>query len=199
MTISINSELLPEYDLTAAEATFLLFTAQDIPMPTPVKSLIDKGFIDVRYCEGQPCGYFITQKGTNTLESLLLKSDKVVGDSKIVLRVDKLVPKLQECFPTGKKPGTPFYWRGNKTDIKKKLLSFIKKYGNDYTDDEIIEATKSYVEGFNGQYKFMRLLQYFIWKEEVKDGTKVTISELANHLENAESEESKEDWTTKLV
>ena len=46
----------------------------------------------------------------------------------------------------------------------------------------------------------MRLLQYFIWKEEVKDGTKVPISELANYIENEGQTDSLTDnWTTTLV
>ena len=46
----------------------------------------------------------------------------------------------------------------------------------------------------------MRLLQYFIWKEEVKDGTKVPISELANYIENAGQESDlTNNWTTTLV
>ena len=61
------------------------------------------------------------------------------------------------------------------------------------------KSTQAYVSGFNGEYKFMRLLQYFIWKEEVKDGTKVPISELANYIENADqTNEMSVDWTSTL-
>lgn len=73
----------------------------------------------------------------------------------------------------------------------------IKKNGEEMSEMSIIKATEAYVSGFNGDYKYMRLLQYFIWKEEIKDGSKVPISELANYIENAGQEDQK-DWEITL-
>ena len=43
----------------------------------------------------------------------------------------------------------------------------------------------------------MRLLKYFIWKEEIKDGSKVLVSELADIIENG-NQVTNDDWTTEL-
>ena len=56
----------------------------------------------------------------------------------------------------------------------------------------------------NGNYQFMRLLKYFIWKDERKlmeDGTIKIIesSELCNYLENSGQENNtNNDWTSNL-
>ena len=68
---------------------------------------------------------------------------------------------------------------------------FFKKYGADYTDEQIIQATKSYVESFNGDYRFMRVLKYFIFKEEKgADGMVESTSDLINRIDNAGQEDT---------
>lgn len=67
---------------------------------------------------------------------------------------------------------------------------FFKMYDK-YDDATIIDATKKYVESFNGSYEYMRLLKYFIWKDEKKlnsDGGYYVeeASDLASFIENKE-------------
>ena len=101
-----------------------------------------------------------------------------------------------QIFPQGKKPGTPYYWKCNKREISLKLKSFFKLYGVKYTEEEILSAAHRYVESFNGDYRFMRLLKYFIWKKE--DGEE--ISELATFIDNDGQEDSDygESWVNEL-
>lgn len=200
MIIYLNSEVIEKSSLSLGEILFILAIQNKVNFPESEESLRKKGFISVAYDKEThlSAGYFVTNKGNQAMNSVILDSDKLVGTKDIVDRVDYLVAQLQSIYPEGKNYNNQ-YWRGNKTDIKRKLQIFFKKYGDSYTDEQIIKATKAYVSGFNGDYKFMRLLQYFIWKEEVKDGTKVPISDLANYIENAGQENDlTEDWTSSL-
>ncbi len=84
-------------------------------------------------------------------------------------RCDALAPKLMEIYPMGKKPGTNNQWRGYKGGVSEKLQKLIFG-GETFTDEEAIEATKAYVTGFNGMYTNMRVLPYFLGKNEVVGG-----------------------------
>jgi hypothetical protein len=70
------------------------------------------------------------------------------------------------------------------------------KYG-DYPDEDIINATKKYVNSFNGNYQYMQLLKYFIWKNKVTGGELIDgrvvgevekQSQLAAYIEDTEEE-----------
>ena len=84
------------------------------------------------------------------------------------------------------------------------MKKFFKLYDNTYTDEQILNATKNYVTNFNGNYNYMRVLKYFIWKDEKKlheDGKMgvVEVSDLANYIENADStNDLKDEWTSTL-
>lgn len=200
MTISLNDKIIKKSEVSLGEVLLMIAIQNNVDFIAAEKELKKKGFISTSYNKDThlPIGLFITSKGNSTLNNIILDSDKSVGTDDFNQRIELLVPQLQAIYPEGKNFNNQ-YWRGNKTDIKRKLQTFFKKYGNEYTDEQIIKATQSYVSGFNGEYKFMRLLQYFIWKEEVKDGTKVPISELANYLENAgQTNEMSIDWTSTL-
>lgn len=200
MTISLNDEVISRSGVSLGEVLLMIAAQNNVDFSVAEKELKKKGFISVSY-DGEthlPVGLFVTTTGNKVLNNIILDSDKSVGTNDFNQRIELLVPQLQSIYPEGKNFNNQ-YWRGNKTDIKRKLQTFFKKYGNDFTDEQIIKATQAYVSGFNGDYKFMRLLQYFIWKEEIKDGTKVSISELANYIENADqTDEMSVDWTSTL-
>lgn len=196
---SLSKEALDKNNISLEEVLFLIITANKIDFTGIEESLVSKGFISTEYNkEYKPIGLFVTNKGKETLNKVSMDSEKTIDADGIDERIKNLVPQLQVIFPKGVNFNNQ-YWRGNKSDITIKLKKFFQKYG-DYTDEQILEATRAYVQGFNGNYKFMRLLQYFIWKEEMKDGTKVRVSELANYLENAgQTNDLREDWTSSLV
>ena len=102
-----------------------------------------------------------------------------------------LATELKNIFPKGRKEGTNFYWADGVALIVKRLKIFIKKYGDIYTEEQIIKAAKKYVESFNGDYRYMKLLKYFIFKEEIESST----SDLLTYIENAEEESDlKNNW-----
>ena len=135
--------------------------------------------------------YLLTMHWDDELQKVLLESDAEIPKDN---DLNYLVGQLREIFPKGIKTGSAA-WRGNKREITLRLQKFFKIYDK-YTDEEIIDATKKYVESFNGNYTYMRILKYFILKDEVKvgeDGVRYIeqVSELANFLEN-EMEQSQD-------
>lgn len=200
MTISLNDKVIENNGLSIGEVLLMIAIQNDIDFNDAEKSLREKGFISASYNKEThlPIGVFITPIGSNVLNNIILDSDKSIDSNSFNSRIETLVLELQSIYPSGKNFNNQ-HWRGNKTDIKRKLQAFFKRYGNDYSDEQIINATKAYVTSFNGDYKFMRLLQYFIWKEEIKDGSKILVSKLADYIENAGQEEKTgNDWTTLL-
>jgi hypothetical protein len=103
---------------------------------------------------------------------------------------------------------TPYYFRCNNSEVVKKLKTFFARYGN-YTNEEILNATRRYVNSFGGNYqqRGFRLLKYFIFKDDVKPGPDgqghvESLSPLLDFLENreeSEGESNNSDWTTKLI
>ena len=144
---------------------------------------------------------YVTEPWANRIARVLLLSDKTVPKED---RLDKLVKQLMDLFPKGTKEGTSVYWKGNLKDNKLKLQKFFKLYGNTYTDEQIITATKKYVESFNGNYAYMRALKYFIWKDEKKVGADgkayiEEVSDLASYIENEDQVNTTNDgWTAEF-
>lgn len=199
--IVLSRGIIEKNDISVSSAIFLLALANNVDYSVAQKELVAKGLISEKLNAEtfEKEGYFITRKGGKVLESIIIDSETKDKAPDFQIRVDNLVPQMQEIYPKGKNFNNQ-YWRGNKTDIRRRLLTFFKKYGEEYTDEQILTATRAYVKGFNGEYKFMRLLQYFIWKEEIKDGTKVPTSDLANYMENEgqENESLTTDWMNTL-
>lgn len=146
-------------------------------------------------------GFLVTQRWDSVCSDILLSADKSVPSDK---RLIPLIESLMEIFPYGKKEGTSLYWRGNKKDNRERLQKFFKLYGNKYSDEQILQAAKKYVESFNGQYAYMRTLKYFIWKDERKINNEgkayiEEVSDLASYIENAGQEENlRNDWISTL-
>ena len=141
--------------------------------------------------------YTITNRGINLFSDIVLNSDRNIAESSN--SISELASKLREIYPTGKMPGTTYYYKGNLQDIEKKLKSFKKRYGN-YTDEDIIKATENYIKSFNGNYTYLKLLKYFIWKDEKRDGETIATSVLADWIENEGQEDClSNDWTSTLV
>jgi hypothetical protein len=122
----------------------------------------------------------------------------------INLRALELAPKLIEIFPSGKKPGTNLYWKGSKMEIVTKLKKFLNMFGEEYSNEDIIDATQRYVQSFNGSYGYMRVLKYFIWKNILRVGEESNsieeVSDLATWLENKGNDDAlRQDWLAELI
>ena len=143
--------------------------------------------------------YLVTQHWSDVLDEILADSSGVVEKSDDDLL--KLAQKMRELYPQGKMTDrfgrpTPYYYRCNNSEVVKKLKKFFTIFGN-FSDEEILSATRRYVASFRGNYTGMRLIKYFILKDDVRPsedgaGHVEQISDLATFLENKESEEEVE-------
>lgn len=194
MNITINDDICNKYGLSLPELLTILVLKYD-SIENILTSLEAKGAIVKDVFEG----HLVTQRWDDIASSILLDSDT---DSQSPDRISNLAAKLMEVFPKEKKAGTNHYFRGNVKDTSLKLKKFFKLYGNKYSDEQIINAAKAYVSSFNGNYTYMRILKYFIWKPEKKmnEEGKMYIeetSDLATWIEN-EGGTNNQDWEVEL-
>lgn len=148
-----------------------------------VTNMLNRGIITLDlFKQGSPD---ITSKWKSKVDSFLVSDEQ---------RLETLALKVQDCFPKQKLMyangrESPFYFRCNKTEIKNKLKKFLDIYG-EVSDDDIIDATKRYVDTYAPKgYLGMRLAKYFILKDDkrltVDDEVHVEqLSDLATFLEN---------------
>ena len=197
-TVCLNKKAAQQNGITIDEALLMLVIHNKADLERAEKALIQKGLITAERNDlFQQVGWRLTNKGTEVLDSVIMDSDK---EQEPQDRLIQLATRLKEIFPKGKKDGTNYYWADGVALIVRRLKLFFKKYGNKFTDEQIIQATSKYVQGFNGNYQYMRLLKYFIFKEKVgANGEVEGDSELISYIENAGQEENlRNDWTSSL-
>ena len=132
--------------------------------------------------------------------NLVLKGDKeifIVKDSEYI----ELATELRELYPAGRKDGTTYMWRGTTAEVAKKLKTLVVKYGYTLDREKVIKATKDYISSFNGNYRYMQLLKYFILKSvKDADGNTEVKSELMSLIENSgQIDTQKDDWMSTMV
>lgn len=198
MKISIDEEVCKKYNISISEVLALLLIKSDVNISYLFSNLEDKKMIIKDIINNT---YLITQRWDDVLCSVLLDSD---SSKEKPDRIENLALKLMAIFPKEKKAGTCHYFRGNKKDITLKLKKFFKLYGGQYSDEQILNAAKNYVDSFNGNYSYMRILKYFIWKDEKKinEEGKAYIeetSDLATWIENEGQSEHNSEWTGELI
>ena len=142
--------------------------------------------------------YLVTQHWSDELDEIIADSSDAVKKTDEELLA--LAKKMRELYPQGKmvnragKP-TPYYYRCNNNEVVKKLKKFFTIFG-DVSEEDILDATKRYVESYHGDYRGMRLIKYFILKDGVKEGEDGNyveqISDLATFLENKEGDGEEE-------
>ena len=198
MTISLNKNAIQQNGLTVDEALLLLSIHNNVDFNSAKQSLINKGFITAQLnAEMKPIGWRVTNKGIQILDDTIIDSDKY---QEPVERLEPLAQSLKNLFPKGKKDGTNYYWADGVALIVRRLKLFFKKYGNTYSNEQIIKATEKYVKSFNGNYRFMKLLKYFIFKEKIGAGGDIEgESDLITYIENCnEDDVIKNDWEVTL-
>lgn len=207
MDIVLKTERFIENGLTRDEVFYLMLMYYKSDIPSVQQSLIEKGYITR---DGDIFKDFrITDKGLTNLESIILDSDDNVPKKDRTLLC--LALEMQALFPKGSKEGGSS-WKGSQREIMLKLQKWYKLYGTHvdeygeervWTHEEILNATKRYVDSFNGNYKFMRQLKYFILKFDKKidalgKGYTEEVSDLATFLENTDTDYNNTEWQVDL-
>ena len=193
MKYIIDTDILKNIDLSLAEFGTLLYyidRKDSNEFDKITESLWTKGYLikDLH-------GYIIEPHSFEKLQVILAECNnpESVND-----RASLLADKLRDIYPSGKIFNTNYYYKCNRQDIINKLKTFFKMYGTKYTDEQIINATQKYVNSFNGNYAYLKLLKYFIWKDERLKGESVQ-SLLADFIENESAEgTTNTDWTVEL-
>lgn len=198
MKITIDEDVCNHYGLTLTEVLCLLLANRTENAIEEIKKLTHNGMLIEKEEDGKPV-IKVLQHANYNLMGVLNESDQKLPQKE---DIEKLAAKLRELFPAGMKTGNAM-WRGNIRDLTLRLQKFFKLYGSQYTFDQIYDATKKYVESFNGNYTYMRTLKYFIMKSEVKfdeEGNRhiEDVSDLANFLENDCVREDNDDWLLEL-
>lgn len=198
ITICLNKKAAQQNGITIDEALLMLVIHNKADLERAERALIQKGLITAERDDlFKQTGWRLTNRGAEVLDSAILDSDK---EQEPQDKITQLAARLKEIFPKGKKDGTNYYWVEGVALIVRRLKLFFKKYGNEFTDEQIIQAAEKYVQGFNGNYQYMRLLKYFIFKEKVgANGEVEGDSELISYIENSGHEEDlRNDWTSTL-
>lgn len=181
-------------DLPSLFATLLVKTGADIEQV--FSDLVKKEVL----VKGMLGGYSVTSRWSDVCNNILLTSEKTIPKDE---ELEPLALELMSIVPQTKMPGTPYYYKCNKREIILKLKKFFKLYGM-YPYEDIVNATKRYVASFNGDYRYMKLLKYFIMKDERRidadgKGYVEETSMLATELENKESSDVNSDnWVNEL-
>lgn len=187
MKIIIDSVVLEEDGFTLQEFSVLLYYiggGKGILNEELCNALWDKGFL-VKDIEG----YILDNNKLSQIQDWMSRSNiqGSVGD-----RLTILADRMRAEYPEGKKPGTIYYWKDSTQVIAKRLSLFMRKFSDKYSDDQIVAATRDYVKSHNGDYTFMQLLKYFIYKKGEDAGE--YNSQLMSYLNNAGQDNTNSDW-----
>lgn len=173
MTFQIDDKILEKYKLSQAQFSLLVASSYKYS-EEEISYLCKSGFLGKTIKpEDNIKQYFLAPKGLELINAIIAESIPMSSREEDVIQ--SLAQQMAELFPKGRKGDTNKYWRGNSNIVKQKLKVFFKKYGK-YSQEEILKATKKYIDSFNGNYTLMRILPYFIEKNNE--------SELLTTLEN---------------
>lgn len=194
MKITIDDKICLKHKLSIEEVLIALAVKYGKNLKETYENLLNREVL-VKDDEN----IYLTQHWNDVLDEIILDSNGAIDDEE---RLKNLANRMKEVYPKGKMPGTPYYYQCNTREIMLKLKKFFKIYGN-YADDDIVEATKRFVSSFNGNYKFLPLIKYFIFKDKLvmdEDGMQHVSPEspLATFLENKDNNENlasaSDDW-----
>lgn len=197
MRLTIDQSVLDKHNLTVSEFMVLYLSANSVNIKSCMDTLVTKGLADRNlFAEG---GIVLSDKVKDLVTTIAIDSDKSVVDKDA--EFIELANELRELYPAGRKEGTTYMWRGTTAEIAKKLKTLVVKYKYTFTKEQVIKATKEYISSFNGNYKKMRLLKYFILKSEKDADDNINvISELMTLIENeGQIEAQRNDWTSTLT
>ena len=197
MKLTIDQTILDKNNLTIEEFLVLFLSAREVDIGVISQSLVAKGLADKDlFSSGK---LVISDKVKNLISTISIESDKNVIDKDS--EFTELATELREIYPAGRKDGTTYMWRGTTAEVAKKLKTLVVKYGYTINREDVLKATKEYVNSFNGNYRYMQLLKYFILKSvKDADGNVDIKSELMSLIENSDQiDAQRDDWVSNMI
>ena len=195
MKLIIDKESCKKNGISLGEALALLAIANDVDIGKSTQVLVATGLVT----SAGGSKLRLTNKGSEKLSNVVIDSIEYTKSEED--RLSNLARKLQEIYPSGRKDGTNYLWRGTVAEIVRKLKTLETKYKFKFTDEQAIKATEAYVQSFNGNYRFMQLLKYFILKTgRDEDGNTEIKSEFMALIENeGHTDRIRDDWMSTMV
>ena len=197
MKLTIDQTILDKNNLTIEEFLVLFLSAREVDIGVISQSLVAKGLADKDlFSSGK---LVISDKVKDLISTISIDSDKNVIDKDS--EFTELATELREIYPAGRKDGTTYMWRGTTAEVAKKLKTLVVKYGYTINREDVLKATKEYVNSFNGNYRYMQLLKYFILKSvNDADGNVDIKSELMSLIENSDQIDAQRDhWVSNMI
>lgn len=197
MKLTIDQTILDKHNISIGEFMILYLSVNSIDIKECIESIIKKNLADRNLFSEN--SIVVSDKVKDLITTIIIDSDKNVIDKDSEFL--ELANEMRELYPKGKKEGTTYLWRGTTAEVAKKLKTLVVKYGYSFSKEQVLKATKEYVNSFNGNYKRMRLLKYFVLKSERDADNNINIiSELMSLIENeGQINEQREDWEATLV
>lgn len=202
MKYIIDTDLLNNNDVGIAGSLYLLSLYFNNPINSKeeFEKVNNKGYIFTKsFFNNEPKDIELTPEGIAEVERILLEStiEEKTKDNKD--RYIELANKLRDLYPKGRKEGTNLQWRDSAVIISTRLKAIVKKYDAKFTDEQAINATKKYIESFNGNFRFMQVLKYFIVKNKVVGGSVEQESQLLSYISNEGDDNTENnDWSAEL-
>lgn len=188
----LNGDVCARHGISLETAWAMIAVGAMLDMDRGLRQALDSGL--AFHKEGRLA---LTVHGAGLIDDILLECNPVSDED----RCTALARQLKDIFPKGKKEGTGYYWAEGVSLIARRIKLFFKKYGEQYSDEDILDAARRYVASFNGTYTYMRLLKYFIFKEKIgAAGDVESDSQLVTWIENKGQEDNDcRDWTAEVV
>jgi hypothetical protein len=180
MNITINEKLLEQYNLSVEEFLILYICSKNYNIKELLDTIIAKGYANKDVFNEYKA--VVSDNIKNLIVDIIINSDKKIIDKEKDFLA--LANKMRDLYPSGKKPGTNYSWKDSGIVIAQKLKTLVVKFGCSFTEKEALDATKKYIESFNGNYTYMQLLKYFILKNDKNTGD--IKSEFMTLIENKE-------------
>lgn len=198
-SLEVNKTTIEKLGYTTSEFFYLLSVVLG-NTDKHKESLLNKG--DVMLLSGEEGPYLeVTPLGLDRVESILTHIDSSSNQSsESTTDYFEIAEAMQNEYPKGRKDGTNYNWRGSTVINAARLKTLVQRYKVVLNKEEVVQATKNYVQSFNGDYRYMQILKYFIFKNENKNGSIELESQLMSYIENLGQEDTmKNDWTNNLV
>lgn len=200
MKYTIDEDVCNKHGISIEGLLYLLTLVLKKPITQDtIKEVWNLGAIIVNKTENGKILSASLDKAGENLVTEILDDSTITNSATSIDRFIILAEKLIQLYPKGKKPGTAYMWRDSKVVIAKRLKSLCDRTKANFTDEQAVNATKRYIESFNGNYTYMQLLKYFISKRAVIDGSIEEVSQLLSYIENEDSEQLDNDWTTRTI
>lgn len=193
----LDKKIINKQGISCSE--YLLLLAIYLDNSINPSNLKDLEYIEPLIINGKTTKRFaITEEGIKALERIDSKSFNELD----TIDYKTLCTEMRELFPKGMKPGTNTPWREPVKLIERRLKSFFKRFGM-YSEEEILDATRRYINSYEIDDRYMRTVRYFIFKYENVDGLREVRSDLLVYLEDKtlgdRVENFTDDWLIDMV